>query len=69
MMEVITQEIKATEVHGQATRDKTQCRQDTQRTLMICRQPHTATQLVKNPPVMQETPGRFLGQENLLQKG
>ena len=26
-------------------------------------------QLVKNPPAMQETPGQFLGQENLLQKG
>ena len=26
-------------------------------------------QLVKNPPAMQETPVRFLGQENLLEKG
>ena len=68
-IEVITQEIKAIEVHWQATRDKTQCTQDTQRTLMICRQPHTTTQSVKNPPAMQETPGQFLGQENLLQKG
>ena len=27
------------------------------------------TQLVKNLPTMQETPGRFLGQEDLLEKG
>ena len=27
------------------------------------------TQLVKNLPVMQETPVRFLGQEDLLEKG
>ena len=26
-------------------------------------------QLVKNPPPMQETPVRFLGQEDLLEKG
>ena len=26
-------------------------------------------QLVKNPPEMQETPVRFLGQEDLLEKG
>ena len=26
-------------------------------------------QLVKNPPAMQETPVRFLGQEDLLEKG
>ena len=26
-------------------------------------------QLVKNPPVMQETPVRFLGQEDPLEKG
>ena len=26
-------------------------------------------QLVKNLPVMQETPVQFLGQENLLEKG
>ena len=26
-------------------------------------------QLVKNPPRMQETPIRFLGQEDLLEKG
>ena len=26
-------------------------------------------QLVKNPPAMQETPIRFLGQEDLLEKG
>jgi len=26
-------------------------------------------QLVKNPPAMQETPLRFLGQEDLLEKG
>ena len=26
-------------------------------------------QLVKNPPAMQETPLRFLGQENPLEKG
>jgi len=26
-------------------------------------------QLVKNPPVMQETPVRFLGQEDSLEKG
>ena len=26
-------------------------------------------QLVKNPPVMQETPIRFLGGEDLLEKG
>ena len=26
-------------------------------------------QLVNNPPAMQETPVRFLGQENLLEKG
>ena len=26
-------------------------------------------QLVKNPPVMQETPIRFLGQEDSLEKG
>ena len=26
-------------------------------------------QLVKNPPVIQETPVRFLGQEDLLEKG
>ena len=26
-------------------------------------------QLVKNPPAMQETPVRFLGQEDPLQKG
>ena len=26
-------------------------------------------QLVKNPPAMQETPLRFLGQEDLLKKG
>ena len=25
-------------------------------------------QLVKNPPAMQETPGQFLGQEDLLEK-
>ena len=27
------------------------------------------TQLVKNPPTMQETPVQFLGQEDLLEKG
>ena len=27
------------------------------------------TQLVKNTPAMQETPVRFLGQEDLLEKG
>ena len=27
------------------------------------------TQLVKNPPTVQETPVRFLGQEDLLEKG
>ena len=27
------------------------------------------TQLVKNPPVMQETPVQFLGQEDLQQNG
>ena len=26
-------------------------------------------QLVKNPPAMEETPVRFLGQEDLLEKG
>ena len=26
-------------------------------------------QLVKNPPTMQKTPVRFLGQEDLLEKG
>ena len=26
-------------------------------------------QLVKNPPVMQETPNQFLGPEDLLEKG
>ena len=26
-------------------------------------------QLVKNPPAMQETPVRFLGREDLLEKG
>ena len=26
-------------------------------------------QLVKNPPAMQETPVRFLSQEDLLEKG
>ena len=26
-------------------------------------------QLVKNPPAMQETPVRFLGQKDLLEKG
>ena len=26
-------------------------------------------ELVKNPPAMQETPVRFLGQEDLLEKG
>ena len=26
-------------------------------------------QLVKNPPAIQETPVRFLGQEDLLEKG
>jgi len=26
-------------------------------------------QLVKNPPAMQEAPVRFLGQEDLLEKG
>ena len=26
-------------------------------------------QLIKNPPAMQETPGRFLGQEDPLEKG
>ena len=26
-------------------------------------------QLVKNPPAMQESPGWFLGQEDLLEKG
>ena len=26
-------------------------------------------QLVKNPPAMQETPVRFLGEEDLLEKG
>ena len=26
-------------------------------------------QMVKNPPVMQETPVRFLGQEDPLEKG
>ena len=26
-------------------------------------------QLIKNPPAMQETPVRFLGQEDLLEKG
>ena len=26
-------------------------------------------QLVKNPPAMQETPFRFLGQDNPLEKG
>ena len=32
--------------------------------------PQRATaQLVKNPPAMQETPGQFLGWEDLLQKG
>ena len=25
--------------------------------------------LIKNPPAMQETPVRFLGQEDLLEKG
>ena len=28
-----------------------------------------AAQLVKNPPAMQETPVRFLGREDLLEKG
>ena len=27
------------------------------------------TQLVKNPPAMQDTPARFLGWEDLLEKG
>ena len=27
------------------------------------------SQLVKNPPAMQETPVRFLGQEDTLEKG
>ena len=27
------------------------------------------TQLVKNPPAMQETPVRFMGQEDALEKG
>ena len=27
------------------------------------------SQLVKNPPAMQETPVRFLGREDLLEKG
>ena len=27
------------------------------------------TQLVKNPPAMQETPVQFLSQEDLLEKG
>ena len=33
--------------------------------------PHSAliAQLVKNPPVMQETPVQFLGQEDPLEKG
>ena len=32
---------------------------------------HTSliAQLVRNPPPMQETPVRFLGQEDLLEKG
>ena len=27
------------------------------------------TQMVKNPPAMQETPVQFLGQEDMLEKG
>ena len=30
--------------------------------------PSVVAQLVKNPPAMQETPVRFLGQEDLLEK-
>ena len=31
--------------------------------------PSLIAQLVKNPPAMQETPVRFLGREDLLEKG
>ena len=40
-MEVITQEIKATEVHGQATRDKTQCTQGTEKPDGLQTVPHS----------------------------
>ena len=32
-------------------------------------QDHLIAQLVKNPPAMQETPVRFLGREDPLEKG
>ena len=32
-------------------------------------QPFLIAQLVKNPPVMQETPFQFLGQEDPLERG
>ena len=40
-MELITQEIKATEVHGQATRDKTQCTQGTEKPDGLQTVPHS----------------------------
>ena len=36
---------------------------------MSLRKLREIVQLVKNPPAMQETPVRFLGQEDLLEKG
>ena len=43
-------------------------------TLFISRAPSKGgallvAKLVKNPPVMQETPVQFLGQEDLMEKG
>ena len=35
----------------------------------LCALASLIAQLVKNPPAMQETPVRFLGQENPLEKG
>ena len=37
--------------------------------LSIYIEPPALAQLVKNPPAMQETPVRFLGQEDPLEKG
>ena len=35
----------------------------------LCKWASLIAQLVKNPPVMQETPVQFLGQEDPLEKG
>ena len=35
----------------------------------LCKWASLTAQLVKNPPVMQETPVQFLGQEDPLEKG